>query len=193
MSSCNLDILSFDDIHCVAHGGNPDFVGKTLPEIFEEVEIPLNGTKLHAHFRQAAESGGGWVTYDWINLVNSEPFKKISYIFQITVGGKDYYGGIGFNDLRYPVAEFAEIGLKHNGDPIPCSSEYGLDCSEINARWPRSRSVPRRPARSRCSRPRGRPSTKCCAAYPRETHASASAARWDRAKGVLPRGTAPSR
>ena len=120
----------------MAHGGDESYVGMTLAGVFKEVGIPLNGTELHIQFRNAAAQGGGWVKYDWVNLANLEQptIKKISYIFQITIDGEDYYGGIGFNHLRYPLEEFSEKGLKRNGNPIPCSREFGLVCSEINAR-----------------------------------------------------------
>lgn len=130
-------VYSFDG-HCVAHGGDESFVGMTLGgdfDLFQKVGIPLNATQLHLRFREAALKGGGWVKYDWVNLKDPEEpnFKKISYIFQITVGGEDYYGGIGFNHLRHPLMEFSR-GRKLNGDPIPCSRQFGDKCSEINAR-----------------------------------------------------------
>lgn len=50
---------------CVAHGGNSSFVGLTLEEVFQEVNIPLDANQLHDMFRTAAKNGGGWVLYDW--------------------------------------------------------------------------------------------------------------------------------
>lgn len=61
-------------------------------------------------------------------------FRKISYIFKITLEGRDYYGGVGFDNQRAQVQLQLESGKQHNGDPILCSQEHGSNCSEINAR-----------------------------------------------------------
>jgi hypothetical protein len=117
---------------CHAHGSNPSFVGNTLTQVFEQVEIDLNAKMLDQQFRDAADQGGGWVLYDWVD-VDGTPFRKISYIFSMNLNGEDYYGGIGFNHRRAPVKKFAEKGAKKNGLPIECSQEYGWECSEENA------------------------------------------------------------
>lgn len=118
---------------CQSHGSNPDFVGMTLSDVFDLVGNGLDGTIVHEQFLAAAEQGGGFVKYDWIDA-QGNPFEKISYIFSMNLDGEDYYGGIGLNHVRAPVQEFTESGTKENGEPILCSSEFGWDCSEVNAR-----------------------------------------------------------
>ena len=49
------------DSRCVAHGARSDFVGMTLNEVFETVNIPLDANDLHRKFAAAARAGGGWV------------------------------------------------------------------------------------------------------------------------------------
>ena len=117
---------------CVAHGGDPSFVGKTLEQVFQQVGIPLDAAALHEQFRYAAQQGGGWVLYDWLDSDNA-PFEKISYLFQINLDGETYYGGVGFNHDPYPVEVYSEMGFRKDGTKIPCSPDYGLDCSEINS------------------------------------------------------------
>lgn len=118
---------------CVSHGQNPDYVGMTLTEVYELKQISVDATELHEKFRTAASRGGGWVDYIWLDpyVVDSE-FEKMSYIFQLNIGGRTYYGGVGFNHKRAPVQLNADFGLQKNGVPIPCSQQYGLHCSNIN-------------------------------------------------------------
>ena len=120
---------------CVAHGLVEDFVGMSLSAIFRFNGIPLDADLLHNKFRTAAEQGGGWVLYDWLipGQANSD-FQKISYIFRMNIDGRDYYGGVGFNHQQAPVEPFADTGLKRNKERIPCSQDFGLNCSEINSR-----------------------------------------------------------
>ena len=118
---------------CVSHGQNPDYVGMTLTEVYEINQISLEATDLHEKFRTAASRGGGWVDYIWLDpyVVDSE-FEKMSYIFQLNLDGRTYYGGVGFNHKRAPVQLNADFGLQKSGAPIPCSQRYGLHCSKIN-------------------------------------------------------------
>ena len=120
---------------CVAHGLVENFVGMTLTDIFRFNKIPLDASLLHKKFSSAAEQGGGWVLYDWLipGQANSD-FEKISYIFRVSLDGRDYYGGVGFNHQQAPVQLFADTGLKRNKERIPCSQDFGLNCSEVNSR-----------------------------------------------------------
>ena len=70
-------VYTFDN-ECVAHGGNETFVGMSLNQVFDYVNIPLDATDLHEKFRSAAQQGGGWVLYDWLNPVTGIGFEKIS-------------------------------------------------------------------------------------------------------------------
>lgn len=120
---------------CVSHGLVPNYVGKSLTEVFDLNNLQLDAEKLHDQFRTAASRGGGWVAYDWLvpGVANSE-FEKISYLFKFTVDGRDFYGGVGFNHKRAPVEAYSDIGTKKSGEPIPCSVGFGLTCSEVNTR-----------------------------------------------------------
>ena len=125
---------TFDGI-CMAHGLVPEYVGMSLGAVFARNKIPLDANQLHEQFRGAAVRGGGWVSYDWlVPDVPDSDFEKISYIFRISIGGQDYYGGVGFNHELGPIQLDADYGRRKNKLPIPCSSKYGLDCSEVNAR-----------------------------------------------------------
>mmetsp|Transcript_1463 Transcript_1463/g.3620 ORF Transcript_1463/g.3620 Transcript_1463/m.3620 type:complete len:1329 (-) Transcript_1463:150-4136(-) len=125
---------SFDGVN-VAHGLNPGFLGKTLQEIFDEIGISLNGTLLHETFRDAAINGNGYVAYNWmIPGVPNSNFVKISYIFRITIDGKDYYGGIGIkNQQREGMPNMSTKYRSNDGSLIACQPEHGFDCSEVNA------------------------------------------------------------
>ena len=80
---------------------------------------------------------GGYVVYDW-NLPSKEEgqvgtfFQKIAYIYKLTLGGNNFYGGVGVNHLPSPLEEGLDTGTMANGDIIPCSAEYGTRCSETN-------------------------------------------------------------
>eukprot|EP01047_Picozoa_sp_COSAG01_P035437 COSAG01_NODE_2719_length_7188_cov_6.387079_4_plen_214_part_00 len=88
---------------CVTHGARPDFVGKTLAQVFALVNIPLNADALHVKFTEAAQSGGGWVLYDWTNpQVPGSSFQKIAYIFKFSRDSREYYGGVGFTHAPSP-------------------------------------------------------------------------------------------
>jgi hypothetical protein len=105
----------------------------TLEQVFDKLNIPLDADKLHTHFREAAINGGGWVSYDWvIPSMDNSTFQKIAYIFQMTIEGRSYYGGVGFRNQPAATFKDADYGKKANGEPIPCSQSYGLNCSEKN-------------------------------------------------------------
>jgi signal transduction histidine kinase len=116
-----------------AHGMVPEYRGKTVWEVFEKNRVPLDGKRVHDQFRRTAEQGGGWVLYDWIVPgVEDSVFQKVSYIFQIKLNGRRYYGGVGFNDKRAPLEIHTSSGTKMNGEPVTCSQNYGTQCSDNN-------------------------------------------------------------
>lgn len=120
---------------CVSHGGVPEFVGMNASEIFIAAGVTkIDGDELHNKFREAAELGGGYVVYDWTNPgVDDELFQKVAYIFQLTRDGRSFYGGVGLSHERAPLQRELDTGTQQNGAMIPCSSEYGSRCSEINS------------------------------------------------------------
>ena len=120
---------------CMAHGQVPENAGQTLTQVYETFEIPLDAKELHEKFRQAAMDGGGWVAYEWVQpgIANSI-FRKMAYLFRINIGDRSYYGGVGFSHARAPIQYFSDIGTKANGNPIACSRNYDLECSENNVR-----------------------------------------------------------
>ncbi|CAB9519745.1 polymerase 14 [Seminavis robusta] len=126
-------VSEFDTAICRAHGLVPGYVGMTTSEIFVQNNIPVDGNAVHNNFQKAAENGNGWVLYDWIVPgVKDSIFQKVSYVFQINLHGKRYYGGVGFNHHRAPLQEFKESGTTMNGDRILCTREYGMACSDTN-------------------------------------------------------------
>ncbi|KAG7374673.1 adenylate/guanylate cyclase with GAF and PAS/PAC sensor domain [Nitzschia inconspicua] len=120
---------------CVAHGGVPEFVGMNASEILVAAGVmQIDGGELHDKFRQAAQMGGGYVLYDWTDPgVDDELFQKVAFIFQLTRDGRSFYGGVGLTHERAPLQRELDTGSQQNGDPIPCSSQYGSRCSEINS------------------------------------------------------------
>ena len=127
-------VYAYDfNMTCVAHGLKPEYAGMTLLEVYEQNNISLNANLLHNQFRTAAEAGGGWVLYDWlVPGVENSIFPKLAYLFQITLGSSTYYGGVGFNHQRAPLAYYADNGTRMDGVPVPCSHLYGMECSENN-------------------------------------------------------------
>lgn len=119
---------------CVAHGGNPDFIGMHTADIFHAVGVTtVDDTETHNLFREAAEAGGGYVLYDFSVPGEPDYFQKMSYIFQLTLEGRSYYGGVGFNHERAPLHPDLDTGSQLDGEPIACSSQYGSKCSELNS------------------------------------------------------------
>eukprot|EP00977_Amphora_coffeiformis_P011778 scaffold2872_cov193-Amphora_coffeaeformis.AAC.1 len=121
---------------CVAHGARPDLIGMTDAQIFGQGQVSTSNqqTSSHEQFRLAAEQGGGYVLNEWtLPGEDDSNVQKISYIFKFTLEGRDYYGGVGFDNQRAPVQSNLETGTKKNGESIACSREYGSECSEVNA------------------------------------------------------------
>jgi signal transduction histidine kinase len=119
---------------CVAHAVK-EFVGLTGTEMFEVLGIDsVDGLDLHNRFKKAAQLGGGFVLYDWSDAKTpNDMYQKVSYIFSLTRDGRSYYGGVGFNHERAPLYPNLDTGFQINGAPIPCSSDYGSECSELNS------------------------------------------------------------
>lgn len=67
---------------CVAHGVNYAFVD-TLT------------TVRHQQYMDAADSGGGWVTYEWVNPTDPEPYLKSAYVVKLVRDGRSFYIGSG--------------------------------------------------------------------------------------------------
>jgi signal transduction histidine kinase len=120
---------------CVSDGQFPENVGRNTQETLAAVGINvIDGERLHEQFREASKLGGGFVVYDWTNPgVDEEVIQKIAYIFRLTREGRDFYGGVGLNHERAPLQRELDTGTQQNGGVIPCSSQYGSRCSEINS------------------------------------------------------------
>ena len=79
---------------------------------------------------------GGYVVYDW-NIPSKDEgqvstfFQKIAYIYKLTLGGNNFYGGVGVNHIRAPLEEGLDTGTMANGDIIPCSMEIHLFFKEV--------------------------------------------------------------
>ena len=78
----------------------------------------LNGTVLHDLFVAAAEAGGAWVAYNWINAGDSEPYLKLAYVVKIFRDGRNFYLGVGLSDVPLVSSD------------LPCSSSYSAPCAE---------------------------------------------------------------
>lgn len=127
----------YDDADvCVAHGIAPQIVGLHGGAILAQV-VGMSSEEsevLLGSFRGTAAKGGGYVFYKWrIPDVPGSEFLKVAYIFPVTLEGRAYWGGVGFNHQRAPLQLELEYGSKLSGEPIPCSSAYGTNCSEVNS------------------------------------------------------------
>lgn len=63
------------DQTCVAHGNSVGLIGRRLEDIIGGIarfDGILNGTQLHLDFVNAAEAGGRWVAYRWINAGDAD-------------------------------------------------------------------------------------------------------------------------
>ena len=90
---------------CVAHGANSTFVGLTLPEVLERTHnTTLDGQELHERFVATAETGGGWVSYEWRNNANASLTLRGAFIIKVTKWGRDFYAGVGYS-VRAPQQE----------------------------------------------------------------------------------------
>ena len=87
--------LFTDDAVCVAHGGDPSNVGKTLAQIFQNEEIE-DASLLHERFMRVAAAGGGWCAYSWRSSPSAVRLKG-AYIVSANVGnGRRGYAGVGY-------------------------------------------------------------------------------------------------
>jgi hypothetical protein len=120
---------------CVSDGLVPENVGMSAQDILVASGVAnLDGEELHEKFREAAELGGGYVVYDWTKANDdNEVFRNLAYIFRLTREGRDFYGGVSLNHERTPLQRELDTGTQKNGSLIPCSSQYGSRCSEINS------------------------------------------------------------
>ena len=106
---------------CVAHGASPGLIGRRLEDIISGIERfdgILNGTQLHLGFVAAAEKGGAWVDYNWINAGDTKSYLKLAYVVKVQREGREYYLGVGLSD----------VPLMHDKD-IPCTPFYNNMCT----------------------------------------------------------------
>lgn len=62
---------------CVAHGGNPSWVGKSWKQILEEQGVQsIIPTELHQRLATQANAGGGWEEYSWATDESAHQTKR---------------------------------------------------------------------------------------------------------------------
>ena len=108
---------------CVAHGANSGLIGRRLEDIISGIarfDGVLNGTQLHLDFVRAAEMGGAWVAYSWVNAGDVEPYLKLAYVVKVDRDGRQYYLGVGLSD----------VPLVGDAAALPCSSSFSGPCAE---------------------------------------------------------------
>ena len=104
---------------CVAHGRNPNLVGQTLDEIFDDMGIGFSlSSNLHWRFVQAADTGGDWVQYMWREDEYSDIVNKAAFVTGIQ---SQYYLGVGYATKQLPL-------------DLPCEDKYDSWCSINNVR-----------------------------------------------------------
>lgn len=86
-----------DSARCVAHGADPSFVGLTLSAVLARTgNDAVAAEALHRRFIAAAESGGGWVTYEWRNSPDSPLALKGAYVLKLRASWGTCYSGVGY-------------------------------------------------------------------------------------------------
>eukprot|EP00966_Prymnesium_polylepis_P186177 4315432-Prymnesium_polylepis.1 len=121
-------IYDYDQTN-VAHGANPGLIGRRLEDIISGVsrfDGVVNGTELHQSFVDAAEAGGKWVTYNWINAGDAEPYLKLAYLVKVFRGGRNYYLGVGLSDMPLITRDLEG----RSRSDLPCSSSFSGPCVE---------------------------------------------------------------
>ena len=97
----------------MAHGANAGLVGRRLEDIIGGIprfDGVLNGTQLHLNFVAAAEKGGAWRAYSWINEGDTELYLKLAYLTKVQREGREYYIGVGLSDR--PLSEVQGLFFK---------------------------------------------------------------------------------
>ena len=109
----------------MAHGANAGLVGRRLEDIIGGIprfDGVLNGTQLHLNFVAAAEEGGAWRAYSWINEGDTELYLKLAYLTKVQREGREYYIGVGLSDR--PLSEVQGLS------DVPCSPFFSDSCAE---------------------------------------------------------------
>lgn len=63
---------------CLAHGGNPEFVGQNLMGMTDS-----KGVKIIEELTKIAEQGSGWFRYHWENPLTKKDEPKLSYVMKV--------------------------------------------------------------------------------------------------------------
>ena len=96
----------------IAAHPNNDLIGQRL-----ETLLDAKGTSLGLLLCDAAKlSNGGFSEYWWEKLGENEPFRKITYIYQVP--GQPYQVGAGIYEPSITLSEL-ELLLERTGDPVP--------------------------------------------------------------------------
>ena len=122
---------------CLAHGANPNLVGLTLQEIYQEMGIGFSLVdEVHQRFVTAAATAtaafddsssssslhggrGDWVQYLWReNDIEERIAHKVAFVTNLTDA---YYLGVGYQDEQLPL-------------DLPCSDKFDSWCSINNVR-----------------------------------------------------------
>jgi len=111
---------------CVAHGGNPSNVGKSLTEIVAGLGITsITGAQLNARLLAASQAPGGrggWAVYPWKTSSMPAAVQKAAYVLPLTdPSGAALYIGVGFDLTPSPAS------------PVVCSAAYDAPCAAQNA------------------------------------------------------------
>eukprot|EP00539_Tryblionella_compressa_P002183 CAMPEP_0178743034 /NCGR_PEP_ID=MMETSP0744-20121128/5993_1 /TAXON_ID=913974 /ORGANISM="Nitzschia punctata, Strain CCMP561" /LENGTH=336 /DNA_ID=CAMNT_0020396017 /DNA_START=130 /DNA_END=1137 /DNA_ORIENTATION=+ len=142
-------VFEIDTGVCVGHGANPNWVGQTLSQIFDEMGIGFSlPDELHQRFIDASRmnsvpslevsnttvatdivDGGGWVPYMWRAVLPSQQEDAddatsapiMNKIAFIVSATPRYYVGVGYNNQELPW-------------DLPCSDKYDSWCSVNNVR-----------------------------------------------------------
>uniref|UniRef100_A0A7S2CHE5 Uncharacterized protein n=1 Tax=Haptolina brevifila TaxID=156173 RepID=A0A7S2CHE5_9EUKA len=95
---------------CVAHGADTNFVGLSLCEVLRRTSnTEVDGADLHCQFKEAAEQGGGWVSYSWRNSSQRALQCKGAYIIKIVQWGSTFYAGVGYSLVPPPEPQPADV------------------------------------------------------------------------------------
>ena len=91
---------------CIAHGGNPDYVGSTWQDILDQERITsIRGTDLHNRLIGQTDRGGIWTEYSWAQSSGGAQVKR-AFSSRFRDAGDSYYVVVEhFKDLPPPTCD----------------------------------------------------------------------------------------
>ena len=129
-------VYRYSDGMCVAHGVRSDWLyDATHAASFDQ-----------AIYRDKADAGGGWVSYQWRNNPDEPEYLKSAYIVKVTRDGESFYIGVGLSQLSYTFDGMDRCSFNWKSG---CAERWAYACSGLQpASWQRGGNHWPRPCQS---------------------------------------------